>query len=309
MPKVCVIVPVYGVEKYIERCARSLFEQTLDDIEYLFIDDCTPDDSIIVLKRVLEEYPQRISQVIFHRMEQNSGQAKVREWGLRNATGDFVIHCDSDDWVEADMYKTMYQHALDTSSDVVICGYNITDGSSISRVGKGAIVKSKESILDDIIKVADWTVWNKMVKREIYKTHGFIFPTQNMGEDMVVTVQSLYYANRITTIENSFYNYFYNPSSITRDYSDEKLLKICQQCFENVKLLQTFIDTNATVLSDSYIYVKLLKKNMLRPLLKKGYYDLWLNTFPEINSKVLFNSHVSLKDKLIFILLRLRIFV
>ena len=69
MPKVSVIVPVYGVEIYIERCARSLFEQTLDDIEYLFIDDCTPDRSIEILKQVLEDYPQRKTQTIIHRME------------------------------------------------------------------------------------------------------------------------------------------------------------------------------------------------------------------------------------------------
>ena len=63
MPKVSVIVPVFGVEKYIERCARSLFEQTLDDIEYLFIDDCSLDRSIEILQQVLEEYPQRKLQV------------------------------------------------------------------------------------------------------------------------------------------------------------------------------------------------------------------------------------------------------
>lgn len=105
MPKVSIIIPVYGVEKYIERSARSLFEQTLDDIEYLFIDDCTPDKSVEILKRVLEEYPHRKSQVVIHRMEQNSGQAKVREWGMRNATGEYVIHCDSDDWVDMHMYE------------------------------------------------------------------------------------------------------------------------------------------------------------------------------------------------------------
>lgn len=69
MPKVSVIIPVYGVEKYIERCARSLFEQTLDDIEYLFIGDCTPDRSIDILKTVLDEYPQRKSQVIIRQMK------------------------------------------------------------------------------------------------------------------------------------------------------------------------------------------------------------------------------------------------
>lgn len=85
MPKVSIIVPVYGVEKYIERCCRSLFEQTLDDIEYLFIDDCSPDRSIEILKKVLDEYPHRKNQVHIHRMGKNSGQAAVRKWGMRGS--------------------------------------------------------------------------------------------------------------------------------------------------------------------------------------------------------------------------------
>ena len=130
MPKVSIIIPVYGVEKYIERCARSLFEQTLDDIEYLFIDDSTPDRSIDILKRVLENYPHRKSQVNIHRMEQNSGQAIVRNWGMQNATGEYVIHCDSDDWVDTDMYRAMYEEAKDKNADVVVCDYDMTDGVS-----------------------------------------------------------------------------------------------------------------------------------------------------------------------------------
>ena len=128
MPKVSVIVPVYGVEKYIDRCARSLFEQTLDDIEYLFIDDCTPDRSIDILQQVLDEYPQRKPQVVIHRMEKNSGQAAVRKWGMQNATGEYVIHCDSDDWVDTDMYRAMYEKAKEEEADVVVCDYFVHDG-------------------------------------------------------------------------------------------------------------------------------------------------------------------------------------
>ncbi len=111
MPKVSVIIPVYGVENSIERCARSLFEQTLDEMEYLFIDDCTKDRSIEVLKSVLKDYPKRKSQVTIHRMDNNSGQAKVREWGILNATGEYIIHCDSDDWVDKDIYRELYEKA------------------------------------------------------------------------------------------------------------------------------------------------------------------------------------------------------
>ena len=73
MLKVSILVPVYGVEQYIEKCARSLFEQTYSDIEYVFVNDCTKDDSIGVLKRVLEKYPQRMQQVRIINHEKNMG--------------------------------------------------------------------------------------------------------------------------------------------------------------------------------------------------------------------------------------------
>ena len=83
MPKVSIIIPVYGVEKYIERCARSLFEQTLDCIEYIFVDDCSPDKSIEILERIIEEYRPRFAGerkvVQIERMLTNSGQAAVRK--------------------------------------------------------------------------------------------------------------------------------------------------------------------------------------------------------------------------------------
>ena len=97
MPKVTVIIPVYGVEKYISRCARSLFEQTLDDIEYIFVDDCTKDNSIGVLQEVLEQYPQRREQTRIVKLLVNSGQAAARKYGMQLATGDYIIHCDGDD--------------------------------------------------------------------------------------------------------------------------------------------------------------------------------------------------------------------
>ena len=96
MPKVSVLVPVYGVEKYIERCARSLFEQTLDDMECIFVDDCTPDDSMQVLVKILSEYPRRKEQVKIIHHETNQGLPAARQSGLKIATGEYIAHCDSD---------------------------------------------------------------------------------------------------------------------------------------------------------------------------------------------------------------------
>ena len=100
--KVSVIVPIYEVERYIERCARSLFEQTmLSGIEFIFVDDCTPDYSIEILHNTLKEYPEREAQVTILTHSANKGLAAARKTGVRAARGEYISHCDSDDWGRA----------------------------------------------------------------------------------------------------------------------------------------------------------------------------------------------------------------
>ena len=151
MPKVSVIIPVYGVEKYIGRCARSLFEQTLDNIEYIFVDDCTPDKSMEVLQAEIEKYRLRFAEekkvVRTTRMPSNSSQAAVRRHGSQLATGDYIIHCDSDDWVDTDLYEKMYNEAINSGADVVFCPFKdeYMDHSTVRKwrtpaaTGKGVI--------------------------------------------------------------------------------------------------------------------------------------------------------------------------
>ena len=114
--KVSVCIPVYGVEKYIEKCARSLFEQTMQDgIEFIFVNDCTKDRSIEILEQVLAEYPHRKEQTRIIHHEKNRGLVAARNTGLAYASGEYIIHCDSDDWVELDMYEKMYKKAISGS--------------------------------------------------------------------------------------------------------------------------------------------------------------------------------------------------
>ena len=95
-----VLVPIYGVEKYIERCATSLFEQTLQDhIEFIFVNDCTKDNSVVKLLNLLKKYPHRISQVKLLEHSRNRGLAASRQTALNHATGDYVLTVDSDDWL------------------------------------------------------------------------------------------------------------------------------------------------------------------------------------------------------------------
>ena len=131
MTKVSVIVPIFGVEKYIERCARSLFEQTLNDMEIIFVDDCTKDNSIRVLKTTIEDYPARINQIKILHHEVNKGLSHARETGVKAATGDYIAHCDSDDWVDINMYESLYLFAQKGNYDFVKSGRINSDGKKI----------------------------------------------------------------------------------------------------------------------------------------------------------------------------------
>lgn len=120
-PLISVLIPIYKVEAYIEKCVKSLFGQTYENIEYIFVDDCTPDNSIAVLQSVMEKYPCRRNRTRIIRNATNQGIAAVRNILLENATGEYVIFIDSDDWVELSMIENLVNEAQATDADIVCC--------------------------------------------------------------------------------------------------------------------------------------------------------------------------------------------
>ena len=161
-PKVSVIVPVYKAEKDIERCCNALFGQTLDNIEYIFVDDCTPDDSVGIINRTLEKFPDRRSLVKVLHQEMNSGVSACRQLGLNNASGCYIIHCDSDDWPDIDMYETLYSKAIQENAEVVCCDY------IVELEGKSKVVKFPDEFNDRPslgIGPIEGAVWNKLISK------------------------------------------------------------------------------------------------------------------------------------------------
>ena len=209
MPKVSVIVPVYKVEKYIEKCARSLFEQTLDDIEYIFVNDGSPDDSIKVLQRVLADYPNRQAQTRIYDKD-NGGLASVKRYAIPKATGDYMIFCDSDDWVDTDLYEKLYNKAISTGSEIVM--FPVTedwdDHSFVRALGElgNDCQKVLENWYCDCVQM--YTV-NKLVKRSVYVENDLLpFEGINMWEDNGLMLRVFYYAKGLSQIEGSTYHYF-----------------------------------------------------------------------------------------------------
>ena len=123
MYKVSVLVPIYGVEHYIERCARSLFEQTYPNLEYVFVNDCTPDRSVDILKQVMESYPNRVDAVKVINHNTNRGIAAARNTLIDNAVGDYVCYVDSDDWLELDAIEKLVKKLMESGAEIVSGSY------------------------------------------------------------------------------------------------------------------------------------------------------------------------------------------
>lgn len=311
MAKISVIVPVYGVEAYIEKCAISLFEQTLDDIEYIFIDDCTPDNSIEILNNVLLRYPKRGNQVHILKMDKNSGQAAVRYRGINYASGEYIANCDSDDWVEKTMYEKMYNLGISKNADMVISDYyRSTD--ELDVVYKA--FKSQISI-DEIYKGFfsqhyPWCLWNKLIKKDLF-SKDFFFPKHTHGEDMAIILQLLFYIKSIEYIEIPFYHYRVASNTIVHKEDVPSVIRRYDAAISNAKLVDDFYKRKGKndTIENGIIHVKMTQRNKLISLVKKNkeYYHRWINTFPEINDKILNNSLISFKQKMKYILAKYRI--
>ena len=300
MPKVSVIIPVYGVEKYIERCARSLFEQTLDDIEYIFVDDCTPDKSIEILKNVLEDYSLRKKQVLIISHEKNMGLPIARQSGLKVASGDYIIHCDSDDWVDTTMYEKMYNKAIEEDADMIVCDYYRSDGVT-HREDTGFISKQKELFIKEMLYMrTSWAVWNKLVKRELYHSK-FVYPAGAMAEDLLISEQLALFSNRISFLRENLYYYYDNPKSIVNTASYEAGMRKFKQATDNAAQLATIILNTPEYCKyrKPLYYAMSFQKNLLLPYLHLAEAkDIFYRTFNGIELKVIFNPEVSLKERL-----------
>lgn len=305
-PKISVIIPVYSVEKYIERCARSLFEQTLDNIEYIFINDCTPDASIAILRSVLEEYPLRKDFVKIIDMEHNSGQAAVRKKGIESASGEYVIHCDSDDYIDKDMYRLMWETANKTSADIVFC-----DAIEVSPHGEQQYITNGGENSDYLNQVLtnQWggVLWNKLVRRNIVRNNSIIMPMSNYWEDLALTIQYSILCKQWSYIQKGLYYYCRREDSIIGEskFSPSKHIDHTIQASRNYDIVVDAIERSGKgpQYEKHTIRRQLFIKNQLLTIMPfNGCTSLWKSLCGKSNWKILTSQYITNKERLSFII-------
>jgi len=181
--KLSVIVPVYGVEKYIARCAKSLLSQEYADKELIFVDDASPDNSMTILQELLSHYPSQQVTILRHTV--NRGLAVARRTGIEVATGDYIVHVDGDDYMELDALQTLAQKAEETEADMIGMDFYF-DWGERKKVYRGRWAEDAQEYGRLVLSGATMpNMWAHMMRREILEQAG-VMPVEGLRNEREV---------------------------------------------------------------------------------------------------------------------------
>ncbi len=295
--KVSVIIPIYKVEKFIKRCVRSLMEQTLQEVEYIFVNDATTDNSVNVLKNVITEYVNRNSQITILEHEINKGLPAARNTGLQVATGKYVFHCDSDDFIELDMLEKLYRKAEETDADIVWCDWFLSFEKNERYMKQPDYDTPMEALKGILSGAMKYNVWNKLVKHSLYVENQICFPEgYGMGEDMTM-IRLFACAQKVAYLPEAFYHYVkLNGEAFTNTFSERHLRDIKH----NVDETTAFVYNK--VVSRIHPYIDYFKLNVKYPFIisdKREMYQLWRCWYPEANDFIEDNPNSSFRSKVL----------
>ena len=305
--KVSVIAPFYNVAPFIERCVRSLMAQTLgEEVEYIFVDDASPDRSREILEQTLAYFPERNTHILTHPV--NKGLPAARNTGLAAATGEYIFHCDSDDWLEPTMLEELYRAAAISDTDMAYSDFYIDFGTSRRLMTTpdypDAETMVKEGFLAGMMK---YNVWNKLVRRDLYENPSLVcFPEgHSMGEDMTMIALGMR-ARGVVRVAKPLYHYMKtNVGAFTNTFSERHLADVR---YNADRVLNWLKDWDS---GDRELYTALFKLNIKLPFLFSGsyrQYRLWHRWYPEANVWIGRNSILPRRTVLVQQCARLHLF-
>ena len=211
MKSVSVIVPFYNVENYIEKCLGTLVNQTLEDIEIILVNDGSTDRSMVVVKKFLERYPDKITYL----EKENGGLSDARNYALPYAKGEYIAFLDSDDYVEKTMYKDMYELAKKEDSDMVECNF-YWEYPDKKKEDVGVVYNGKKEMLEKVRVVA----WNKLIKKEVLEKSKVTFPKGYRYEDVEFTYKLIPYLDKVSFLKKPCKHYIQREGSISNNQNE-----------------------------------------------------------------------------------------
>lgn len=234
---VTVIVPVYQVEQYLDRCIQSIQNQTYKNIEIFLIDDGSRDKSGMIC----DEYARKDPRIqVFHKT--NGGLSDARNYGIERANGDYLVFVDSDDYISKDFIETMLESAIRNQSELVMCRFAQVTGEEFSDCQKiqERIVSVEEAfwhICNNSKQHILYTVaWNKLYKRKLFES--VRYPIGRIHEDEGTTYKILAQVETVVVIDKEMYGYYMSPNSIMRSRYNKRRLDILYFQVEKIHFLK-----------------------------------------------------------------------
>lgn len=281
MPKVSILVPIFNAEKFLPICLKSIFTQTYCDVEYIFVDDCSTDNSVMVLRNMIKQndIPEENCSIVLH--SENKGIATTRADLVNHAKGDYVLFVDSDDWIEANMVEEMLKATQNGQIDIVGCNFVVENKGSHSLVKENYSDNPYENMVRTINYDLFPSLWKLLIRRTLFE-YFVIVPNINIGEDHIISVKLYYYAKSFAILDKYLYHYVqYNTSCLSKQR--------CRGLMDHVKVVgeieKFFKEKN--LMDDRIDYLlKMRKFNIKSNFLTKEAFDLnqYKNIFQEADS-------------------------
>ena len=296
MIKVSVIIPVYKVESFIERCIRSLMEQTLQEVEFIIVDDCSPDRSIPIVRSCIKNYSYRTVSIITHPV--NIGLPAARNTGLEKARGEYIYHCDSDDFLEPNALEEMYKKAKEHEADIVWCDWFLSFEKNERYMKQPCYDTPMDALKGMLSGAMKYNVWNKLVRRELYVENHITFPLgHGMGEDMTM-IQLFACAQKVSYLPKALYHYVrFNTNGFTQIHNqmDEKKLEDLR--YNTLRTVQFITLKMGDRLKQELAFFQLEAKFPFLLSDDRESYKRWTNWFPEANSYIMQNRNISFRSR------------
>ena len=303
--KVSILVPIYNVEKYLPKCLDSIFSQTYQNVEYVFVDDCSTDASLDVLREMLQKY--RISRdsyiIVTHSI--NEGIAVSRADCIANAHGDYVQFVDSDDWIDPSMTESLVNATCEGKIDMVGC-YYIKDflNSTQSFHSENYTTSTAENMLMSINYDISTVLWKLLIRRSLFDNFT-ITPHVDIVEDYIISIKLFYYANSFAIVDKYLYHYVqYNQCRVSL-----QSMRSIKNHIKGVKEVESFFVKNGLLSPKIEHLLTLRKFNIKSNFLTSGLFnvDLYRETFPESN-RIWREINYSNNEKIKFWLAEKRLF-
>lgn len=242
MIDISILIPVYNVQDYVVKCIESVASQVCHcSLECIIVDDCGKDDSIALIEKYLSSYKGTISFHIIHH-EKNLGLAAARNTAVAAAKGEFVMHVDSDDWLEPDAVELLVNEQLKTDADIV-SGNAIAHYKDREELLQDPDFEDKDELMCHMAELTlDHVIWRRLIRRSLYIDNGIeAVPGVNIGEDHHTLPRLMYFAKKCVKLDSVVYHYnCQNTNSYMGNTSYSNLEKKMKNDLASINILLLF---------------------------------------------------------------------